>query len=248
MPRYRLDLEYDGTPYVGWQRQDNGISIQEILEHAIFSFCGETAVVFGAGRTDSGVHAQGQVAHVDLAKVVAPETLAKALNYFLRAERIVVLRAGLAAPDFHARFSATWRRYEYRILTRRAPPTFERGRVWHLPAGLDARAMHGAAQALIGRHDFTTFRSAHCQATTPVKTLDELRVVRRGDLVLVHAKARSFLHNQVRIMVGSLKRVGDGSWPPEAIAAALAARDRTRAGPTAPPDGLVLMGVGYDAR
>lgn len=251
MPRYRLDLEYDGRPYVGWQRQDNGVSIQEVLERAVFSFCGETVVVFGAGRTNSGVHALGQVAHIDLAKTVAPETVTNALNYFLRHDSVVVLRTTLVDGEFHARFSAVWRRYEYRILTRRAPPTFERGRVWHLPGGLNAAAMSRAAKALVGRHDFTSFRSANCQAASPIKTLDELRVIRDGDRITVHAKARSFLHNQVRIMVGSLKRVGDGSWPEHAIREMLAARDRTKGGPTAPAEGLFFVAVGYasdDAR
>ncbi|MSO65708.1 MAG: tRNA pseudouridine(38-40) synthase TruA [Alphaproteobacteria bacterium] len=245
MRRFRIDIEYDGTPFVGWQRQENGPSIQATIEEAIAAFSGEVVTLFGAGRTDAGVHALGQVAHFDLAKDTSPETVMNALNFHLRLTPVVVLRAAAVNADFHARFSALWRKYEYRILNRRAPPTVERDCVWHVPQRLNARAMHRAAKALVGRHDFTTFRSAQCQAASPEKTLDRLTVARRGDHLLVSAVARSFLHNQVRSMVGTLKRVGEGAWQEDAVATALAARDRSRAGPTAPAQGLYLLAVGY---
>ncbi|HJN03559.1 MAG TPA: tRNA pseudouridine(38-40) synthase TruA [Alphaproteobacteria bacterium] len=245
MPRYRLTIEYDGGAFVGWQRQANGPSIQQALEAAVLGFSGETVTVEGAGRTDGGVHALGQVAHFDLAADAAPETVMNALNAHLRPAAIAVLDAAVSAPDFHARFSATGRHYRYRILNRRAPAALEAGRVWPVMVHLNARAMHRAAQALVGRHDFTSFRSVHCQAKSPVKTLDSLSVRRRGDEIQIEARARSFLHNQVRAIAGSLKKVGEGKWPENEIAEALAARDRARAGPTAPPEGLYLVGVEY---
>ena len=245
MPRYRLTVEYDGRDFVGWQRQANGPSIQAALEDAVKGFCGQTVTIEGAGRTDAGVHALGQVAHVDLAADHPPDTVMKALNFHLRPAPIVVVSAGLAAPDFHARFSATGRHYLYRILNRTAPPAVDRGRVWHVVVKLNARAMHRAAQGLLGKHDFTTFRSVHCQAKSPLKTLDVLKVSRRGDEILVTASARSFLHHQVRSMVGTLKLVGEGKWREEDVAQALAAKDRTRAGPTAPAHGLYLTAVDY---
>jgi tRNA pseudouridine38-40 synthase len=245
MVRYRLTVEYDGTPFVGWQRQDNGPSVQGALEEAIFKLCGETVTVTGAGRTDAGVHALGQVAHFDLAKEFAPEKIRDALNHFVRPEPVAVLEAEIAAPDFHARFSAVARHYLYRILCRRAPPALDNGRVWHVVHELDAEAMHFAAQSLVGRHDFTTFRSSECQAKSPVKTLDKLAVRRAAGEIEITASARSFLHNQVRSMAGSLKLVGEGKWHPREVGQALAAKDRSRCGPVAPPDGLYLMRVDY---
>lgn len=245
MPRYRIIVEYVGAPFWGWQRQDGGPSVQGALERAIAAFSRETVTVTGAGRTDSGVHALGQVAHFDLTKAFSPETVMGAINHFIRPDPVAVLAAAVAEPDFHARFSATGRRYLYRILDRRPPPVTAAGRVWHVPRALDAAAMHAAAQTLIGRHDFTTFRAAECQAKSPVKTLDALDVARRGDEIWVEAAARSFLHRQVRSMVGTLKLVGDGKWTLADVAAALAACDRTRCGTVAPPEGLYLVGVDY---
>jgi tRNA pseudouridine38-40 synthase len=247
VPRYRLLLEYDGGGYVGWQRQQNGPSIQEALETAFHAFCGETVMLTGAGRTDAGVHALGQVAHVDLAKTWEPETVQGAVNQHLRPQPIAVLAAVLVDEDFHARFSAVERRYLYRIVCRRAPLTLDRGRAWHVARELDAEAMHEAAQVLTGNHDFSTFRDAQCQAKSPVKTLDDLAVRRDGDLVHVIARARSFLHRQVRSMVGSLTHVGEGKWTKDDLQAALQARDRQACGVIAPADGLYLAAVGYSA-
>ena len=245
MPRYRLTIEYDGGAFVGWQRQDNGPSVQGALEDAIEKLSAERVTVHGAGRTDAGVHALGQVAHFDLEKAFAPDRVRDALNHFLRPAPVAVLEANLVAPDFHARFSATQRHYLYRILVRRPPPVLERGRVWHVVHALDAEAMDAAAKALVGKHDFTTFRSAECQANSPLKTLDRLDVRKAADEVHIEASARSFLHNQVRSMVGSLKLVGEGKWRARDLAGALAARDRSRCGPVAPPDGLYLVKVDY---
>ncbi|HTP76267.1 MAG TPA: tRNA pseudouridine(38-40) synthase TruA [Rhizomicrobium sp.] len=245
MARYRLTLEYDGRDLVGWQRQENGPSVQGALEDAIVQLSGERVTVHGAGRTDAGVHALGQVAHFDLVKEFAPDRVRDALNHHLRPAAIAVLEAAYAAPDFHARFSATARHYLYRILVRRAPPVLERGRVWHVVHPLDAEAMDRAAQALVGQHDFTTFRAAECQAKSPLKTLDRLSVRRAADEIHIEASARSFLHNQVRSMVGSLKLVGEGRWRAQDLADALAARNRARCGPVAPPDGLYLVRVDY---
>jgi tRNA pseudouridine38-40 synthase len=246
VPRYKLTIEYDGAPFVGWQRQDNGPSIQGALEDAVFAFCGEHVAVQGAGRTDTGVHALGQVAHLDLAGEKPGDTVQAAVNFHLKPDPIVVTRTEIVPADFHARFSATARRYRYLILNRRSPPALDRGRVWHVPVALDAVAMAGAASLLIGRHDFNSFRSAACQAASPVKTLDQLDVTRDGDIIRIDVGARSFLHNQVRILVGTLQLVGRGQWTKRDVADALAARDRTRAGPTAPPQGLCLMAVRYD--
>jgi tRNA pseudouridine38-40 synthase len=245
MVRYRLTIEYDGSPFVGWQRQDNGPSVQGSLEESIFKMTGETVTVTGAGRTDAGVHALGQVAHFDLVKEYAPEKIRDALNHFLRPAPVAVLVAEIAAPDFHARFSAKARHYLYRIVCRRAPLALERGRAWHVVHDLDAGAMHAAAQSLIGQHDFTTFRAAECQAQSPVKTLDKLTVRRALDEIDVEASARSFLHHQVRSMVGTLKLVGEGKWRVREVADALKACDRSRCGPVAPPDGLHLVRVDY---
>jgi tRNA pseudouridine38-40 synthase len=245
MPRYRLTLEYDGGPFRGWQRQSDGGSVQQALEDAVRGFCGEDVQVVAAGRTDAGVHARGQVAHLDLARSVTPETLRNALNHHLRPRPIAVLAAAVAPDDFHARFSAKARHYLYRIANRRAPLALDAGRAWQVPIPLDAEVMHEAAQHLIGRHDFTSFRSALCQAKSPVKTLDRLTIRRLGDRLEITALARSFLHHQVRNMVGTLKLVGEGRCPVSHVAAVLAARDRAAAGPTAPACGLYLMRVDY---
>ena len=249
MTRYRLTLEYDGGGFVGWQRQDNGPSVQAALEDAVARFCGERVVVQGAGRTDTGVHALGQVAHLDLARELDPETgaetLRDALNFHLKPAAVVVLAAEPAAPDFHARFSASARHYRYRIVSRRARLTLDLGRAWFVPQTLDAGAMQAAARVLLGRHDFTSFRATACQAKSPVKTLDRLEVTRRGEEITVSASARSFLHHQVRNMVGSLKLVGEGRWSAAHMTRALAARDRAAAGPTAPAEGLYLTAVDY---
>lgn len=247
MPRFRLDIEYDGSPYAGWQRQAGQHSVQAAIELAVAGFCGETVSLRGAGRTDAGVHATGQVAHVDLERDWRGDTVRDALNAHLRqaGERVAILSATQVPDDFDARFTALARQYVFRISNRRAPPALDKHRVWWVPRVLDAEAMHDAARRLLGRHDFTTFRSAQCQASSPVRTLDRLDVVRQGDLIEVQTCARSFLHNQVRSMVGSLKRVGEGAWSADDLAAALAARDRAACGQVAPPDGLFLVKVDY---
>ncbi|MBM3554333.1 MAG: tRNA pseudouridine(38-40) synthase TruA [Alphaproteobacteria bacterium] len=248
MPRYRLVVEYDGGPFVGWQRQDNGPSVQGALEAAVQAFCGEVVETVAAGRTDAGVHALGQVVHLDLAKDWEARVVRNALNAHLRPAPIAVLSAELVDADFHARFSATERRYLYRLIDRPAPLALEAGRAWHVPVPLDVGAMAAAASRLVGRHDFTTFRAAECQAKSPLKTLDELSVAREGQVIAIRARARSFLHRQVRNMVGTLKLVGEGRWTADEVAAALAARDRAAGGPTAPAAGLYLLGVSYEAR
>jgi len=245
MPRYKLILEYDGGPYCGFQAQAALPTVQAALERAVKAFCGEAVRAHAAGRTDTGVHATGQVAHVDLAKAWPPETVRKALNAHLRPEPVVVLAAEVAPEGWHARFSATGRRYRYRVLNRASPPGLDRGRVWHVDRPLDAEAMHAAAQALVGRHDFTTFRDAACQAKSPVKTLDLAAVRREADEVVLEFGARSFLHRQVRSMAGSLVEVGLGRWTPADLKAALEAADRKACGPVAPADGLYLTGVSY---
>jgi tRNA pseudouridine38-40 synthase len=245
MTRFRLCVEYNGGPFVGWQRQDNGASVQGALEDAIEKLSGVRVTVTGAGRTDAGVHAYGQVAHFDLEKHFEPGKVRDALNHYLRPQPVVVLEAGLADSEFHARFSAKARHYLYRILNRRAPSALEQGRVWHVSPKLDAEAMHQAAQALVGQHDFTTFRAAECQAVSPVKTLDRLDISRRGEEIHIEASARSFLHHQIRSFAGSLKLVGEGKWVPRDLARALAAKDRAACGPVAPPDGLYLVRVDY---
>ena len=245
MARYKLTLEYDGTGLAGWQRQANGVSVQALVEAAIFEFRGERVAVHGAGRTDAGVHALGQVAHFDLQRAADPETVMGALNYHLKSNPVAVLACARAADDFHARFSATRRHYLYRIVNRRAPLTLEHGRAWQLAQPIDADQMAAAATLLIGKHDFTSFRAAECQAKSPVKTLDRLEVTRRGSVVEIAATARSFLHRQVRAMVGTLALVGTGKWQAADVAAALAARDRAAAGPTAPAVGLYLTAVDY---
>lgn len=245
MPRYRLTLEYDGGPFVGWQRQTSGPSVQAALEAALAKFAGEAPEVVAAGRTDAGVHALGQVVHFDLARVWDPRRICDALNYHLRPDPVVALAAAETQDDFHARLSAVKRSYLYRILNRRAPPALDAGRVWPVEKALDAEAMHDAAQLLVGHHDFTSFRASICQARSPVKTLDLLAVRRAGEEIHVDAVARSFLHHQVRNIVGTLVQVGLGRWTRHDVAVALAARDRRAAGPTAPPGGLYLVAVAY---
>jgi tRNA pseudouridine38-40 synthase len=246
--RWKLTIEYDGAPYVGWQRQDNGPSVQAAIEQAILKLTGESVTITAAGRTDAGVHALGQVAHADIAKALAADKMRDALNAHLRPHPVAVLAAEAVAEDFHARFGATARHYLYRIVNRRAPLTFDHGKAWQVQAPLNADAMHAAAQRLLGTHDFTTFRAAECQAKSPVKTLDRLDVSRAGEEISVRASARSFLHHQVRSMVGTLKMVGAGRMTANDVAAALAARDRTQCGPVAPPDGLYLVRVDYGVR
>ena len=248
MPRYKITIEYDGTPFVGWQRQADALSVQEALEVAIERFSGEAVRTQTAGRTDAGVHARGQVAHFDLSRDWDPFRISEALNYHLRPHPIAILTCEAVGGDFEARFSATARHYLYRISNRRARPALEENRVWHVPVPLDEAAMHEAAQALVGRHDFTTFRSAQCQANSPIRTLERLEVSRDGDTVLIAASARSFLHHQVRSMTGSLKLVGEGRWSPAGLRAALDARDRARCGAMAPASGLYLMGVDYPSQ
>jgi len=245
MPRYKLIIEYDGAPFAGWQMQDQLPTVQGALIAAIAAFSGETVSVQGAGRTDAGVHALGQVAHFDLARAHDTDTVRDALNAHLRPQPVAVLSAETVPPEFDARRSAVRRHYRYRIANRRPDLALERGRAWRVPRPLDAATMHAAAQRLIGRHDFTTFRSTECQAKSPEKTLDQLDVARLGDDVEITAVARSFLHNQVRSMVGSLAMVGEGKWSADDLARALEARDRAACGPVAPPEGLYLVKVEY---
>ncbi|KPF73311.1 pseudouridine synthase [alpha proteobacterium AAP81b] len=244
MRRLRVTVEYDGRPFMGWQRQDHGPSVQGAIEAAIHAVTGETVQVFSAGRTDAGVHAEAMVAHFDLASALAPFRIMEALNARLRPAPVAILDC-VEAPGFHARFDCRERRYRYRIINRRAPLTWQAGLAWRVPVALDAAAMHAAAQRLVGRHDFTTFRSAHCQADSPLRTLDELRVERAGEEVLIFARARSFLHHQVRSMTGCLKLVGEGRWTADDLAAALAARHRDALGVNAPPDGLTFLTACY---
>jgi tRNA pseudouridine38-40 synthase len=245
MPRYRLTLEYDGRPYHGFQAQGDLPSVQASVERAVKAFCGQTLRLQAAGRTDTGVHATGQVVHVDLAKDWKPDVVRDALNAHLVPEPIAVIEASIAPDGWHARFSATERRYLYRILNRRSPPALDQGRVWHVKKPLDAAAMHAAAQQLVGHHDFTTFRDLQCQAKSPMKTLDFAAVRRDGDDVLLEFASRSFLHRQVRSMTGSLAEVGAGRWTAADLKAALEARDRRACGPVAPAEGLTLTGVDY---
>src|SRR5271166_259289 len=248
MPRFKLTLEYDGAPFVGWQRQQNGVSVQELLEKAILAMTGEQSVAHGAGRTDAGVHATGQVAHVDLRRDWAPFRLMEGLNAHLAQNPVAVLKAERATYYFYARRTARGRFYFYRVVNRRAPLTFDRGRVWAVKQRLDVEPMREAARALVGRHDFTTFRDTQCQAKSPVRTLDRLDVGRDGDAILFEVGALSFLHRQVRSMVGSLVDVGTGRWRPADLKAALEAADRSRCGQVAPACGLYLVRVDYDAK
>jgi len=247
MPRIKLILEYDGREFVGWQRQDNGLSVQAVVEAAIAAYCGTACAVFASGRTDTGVHALGQVAHVDLPRDDGPETIRAALNYHLKPHAVSVLAAETVSDDFHARFSCLGRSYLYRIVNRPAPLALDAGRAWWVPKPLDAEAMHAAAQVLVGRHDFTSFRASACQSNSPLKTLDSLEVSRIGEVVEIRTAARSFLHHQVRNMVGTLRLVGAGKWTADDVRAALAARNRAAAGPTAPSDGLYFVSARYEA-
>ena len=245
MTRFALTVEYDGRPFMGWQRQDHGPSVQQAIEDAAFATTGERVAVHAAGRTDAGVHAVAMRAHVDIAKAIAPPRLMAALNAHLRPTPVAIVACEAVADDWHARFSCVARHYEYRIVNRRAPLTWGKGLAWQVPQSLDAPAMHRAAQALVGRHDFTTYRSAHCQADSPVRTLDRLDVTAVGDAIAVRASARSFLHHQVRSMVGCLALVGMGKWREDEPGSALAAADRGRLGLNAPPDGLYFMRADY---
>ena len=245
MTRWKLILEWNGTPFMGWQRQDHGPSVQAALERAAKAMTGETVTAHAAGRTDAGVHALAMAAHIDIAKTLTPHRLREGLNALLRPDPVAVLAAEPVADDWHARFSCTGRRYLYRILNRRAPPALERGKVWHIGVDLDVDAMSEGAAMLVGRHDFTTFRSVNCQSESPLKTLDRLEVERVGEEIHIHAAARSFLHHQVRSMVGCLALVGRGQWRPEDMRAALEAKDRAALGFNAPPDGLYFVEAVY---
>ena len=246
MTRFRLTVEYDGRPFMGWQRQAHGPSVQQAIEEAAESITGAPAILHAAGRTDSGVHALAMTAHVDIAKPIAAFRLSEGLNARLRPLPVAILDAEPVAEDWHARFGCVGRRYVYRIVNRRAPLALEAGRAWQVAVPLDSSAMHSAAQTLVGLHDFTTFRSAHCQAESPVKTLDRLAVVRRGEVIEIEAEARSFLHHQVRSMVGCLQLVGRGKWSARDLEAALSARDRSALGYNAPPDGLYFVEARYE--
>ena len=245
MTRFRLTVEFDGRPFMGWQRQAHGPSVQQAIEDAAYAITGETALVYAAGRTDAGVHALAMSAHIDIEKPFTPFKLAEALNAMLRPHPVAILACEEVPSDWHARFSCIGRRYLYRIVNRRAPLTLETGRAWQIARPLEAEAMHAAAQALVGLHDFTTFRSVHCQSESPVKTLDRLDVRREGEVVLIEAAARSFLHHQVRSMVGCLALVGQGQWSATDLAAALDAKDRSALGHNAPPDGLFFVEALY---
>lgn len=245
MKRFKLTLEYDGTDFVGWQRQLNGLSVQQVIEEAAFAYCQTKIVVHGAGRTDAGVHALAQVAHIDSPRDDDGRKVRDALNALMRPHPIAVITAEHVADDFHSRFQAIERRYVYRIVTRRAPLALEKNRAWWLPRDLDEDAMHEAAQGLVGQHDFSSFRATECQAKTPVKTLYGLDVSRSGDSVEIRAHARSFLHHQVRNFVGTLSLVGEGKWTAKDVTDALAAKNRAAGGPTAPPEGLYLTAVRY---
>ena len=245
MPRYRLTLEYDGSGYNGFQAQTDQPTVQGAVERAITAFCGETVRIAAAGRTDTGVHATGQVIGVDLEKAWPAKTVMNALNAHMVGEAVSVLHCVEAEPDWHARFSAVGRRYLYRILNRAGPPALDKGKVWHIRKRMDEEAMHDAAQSLVGLHDFTTFRDVNCQSKSPLKTLDVARIFRNGDEIYLQFEARSFLHRQVRSMTGTLAEVGQGRWAVEDVAAALAAKDRAACGPVAPSDGLYLTGVSY---
>ncbi len=249
MQRYKLTIEYDGAGFVGWQRQKNGLGVQEAIEQAIEKFCGEAVTVFGSGRTDAGVHALAQIAHFDIEKETDGGTVRDALNHHLKGGTVSVLSAEAVSEEFHARFSAEQRAYVYRIVSRRAPITYDRGLVWWVPVKLDVEAMQEASQLLLGKHDFSTFRAAECQADGPVKTLDAIRVERidysGGDEIQIHVRAKSFLYHQVRNFAGALKLVGEGRWSVDDFKQAFEAADRTKGGPTAPPEGLYFVEVVY---
>ncbi len=246
MPRYKLTLEYDGGPFVGWQRQENGPSVQGAVEDAVKALTGAPAHVYAAGRTDAGVHAVAMTAHADIEKDFDSDVVRDAVNFHLKPAPIAVLAAEQVDDDFHARFSCIRRAYEYRIINRRAPLALERGRAWRIGQQIDAEAMHGAAQCLVGLHDFSTFRSVHCQSKSPVKTLDEISVSRAGEDVVLRCAARSFLHHQVRSIAGSLAEVGRGKWRARDLEGALEAKSRDACGPVAPPDGLYFLRADYE--
>ncbi len=243
--RWKLTIEYDGTDFCGWQKQNDCVTVQQVIEEAILSFSGEPASLFVAGRTDSGVHALAQVAHFDLEKEFEPHAISGAINYFVRPHRVSILKAERVAPDFHARFDAKARSYRYLIVNRHAPLALTASHAWHYPKPLDAQAMQSAAQLLLGKHDFSTFRASHCQANSPIRTLDQMDIMRQDDLIVLETSARSFLYHQVRNMVGTLAMVGSGQWSVQDFAEAFAAADRTKGGPTAPPDGLYFQSVLY---
>ena len=245
MARFLLTLEYDGAPFVGWQRQENGVSVQGALEEAVFRFCGERVTAHSAGRTDAGVHALAMPAHIDIEKEVDPFRLCEALNFHLKPAPVAALSATRVSDDFHARFSATRRHYRYRIVNRRAPLTIDAGRAWRVAAPLDAVGMDAAAAVLVGKHDFTTFRASTCQAESPVKTLSTISVARAGDDVLIETSARSFLHHQVRSMAGSLVEVGLGRWSASDFENAFRACDRSRCAQVAPAEGLYFLRADY---
>jgi tRNA pseudouridine38-40 synthase len=245
LSRFALTIEFDGSPFMGWQRQEHGPSVQAAIEAAVYAITGEDARLHGAGRTDAGVHALAMRAHVDIAKAIDPFRLMEGLNAKLRPQPIAIIDSQLVCENWHARFSCIGRRYVYRIVNRRAPLTLEAGKAWRVAVPLDADAMHMAAQVLVGRHDFTTFRSVHCQATSPVKTLEKISVVRAGERIDIDVSARSFLHHQVRSMVGCLVLVGQGKWCAADLKAALEARDRAALGHNAPPDGLYFVAARY---
>jgi tRNA pseudouridine38-40 synthase len=247
MTRFAFTVEFDGRPFMGWQRQSHGPTVQQAIEDAIARVTGEAAIVHAAGRTDAGVHGLAMRAHADIAKPITPFRLMEAVNALARPNPVAILDCVIVPDDWHARFTCTGRAYVYRIVNRRAPLTHEAGLAWRVIQPLDANAMHRAAQHLIGLHDFTTFRSAHCQSASPVKTLDRLDVERDGDRISIHAQARSFLHHQVRSMVGCLGLVGMGRWSPQDMADALVAADRSRLGLNAPPDGLYFVRADYPA-
>ncbi len=245
MQRYKLIIEYNGSGFVGWQRQKNGLGVQQCMEEAIANFCGEDVTVFAAGRTDTGVHALGQVAHFDVEKHTTADKVRDALNHHLKDVAISILLAEAVDEKFHARFSARQRAYVYRIIARRSPLTIDSGRAWWVPVKLDAGAMHEAAQLLLGKHDFSTFRAANCQSDSPVKTLDDIRIECEGEEIRIHARARSFLYHQVRNFAGSLKYVGEGRWTVEEFKVAFETANRNKGGPTAPPEGLFFTEVMY---
>lgn len=245
MPRYKLTIEYNGQPYHGWQRQQGFPTLQEEIEEAILNFCGEFAEVFCAGRTDAGVHALGQVAHVDLPRSYPAYSVQQAVNFHMKSRNISIIHAEEVADDFHARFSATRREYLYRMINRTAWLSLDAGRVWHVPEPLNVPAMHHAAQLLLGTHDFTSFRDTHCQSQSPIKTLDKFDIFMVGREIHCHLVARSFLHHQVRNMVGTLRLIGNGKWTTQNLQQALQAHSRSAAGETAPPDGLYLTAVHY---
>ena len=246
MPRYKITIEYDGTPFVGWQWQNNGLSVQQVLQQGLEKLVRKPVVIEGAGRTDAGVHAQGQVAHFDLQHGFDPSKIMSALNFFMRPHPVVVLDCVAVSEQFHARFSACWRRYRYIILNRRAPPILDQHRMWWVPKTLNSEKMHEAAQVFIGQHDFTTFRATRCQAASALKTIDHCCVIQHNTQIWLEIQARSFLHHQVRNLMGALKWVGEGKWTKHDLQQALAAKRRTAGGPTAPASGLYFMAVGYD--